>query len=152
MISTCEFNHMIECSPWWKWSSGLNDRPQQGKHHMTQTGSLLKMENKCDTLFSLLMFYVVKRSNISALDALISVESRAAWETETERKVGGWRVFLLFWHPPLCHQRSDTLLLLFKKKKKNRVWKGASWEQRNLMTGSILRGGQSWHYTSYYAM
>lgn len=118
MISTCEFNHMIECSPWWQWSSGLNDRPQQGKHHMTQTGSLLKMENKCDTLFSLLMFYVVKRSNISALDALISVESRAAWETETERKVGGWRVFLLFWHPPLCHQRSDTLLLLFKKKKK----------------------------------
>lgn len=109
---------MIECSPWWQWSSGLNDRPQQGKHHMAQTGSLLKMENKCDTLFSLLMFYVVKRSNISALDALISVESRAAWETETERKVGGWRVFLLFWHPPLCHQRSDTLLLLFKKKKK----------------------------------
>lgn len=137
---------MIECSPWWQWSSGLSDRPQQGKHHMTQTGSLLKMENKCDTLFSLLMFYVVKRSNISALDALISVESRAAWETETERKVGGGFFYSFDIHRFVTNDLTLFSFCLIKKKKKekkNRVWKGASWEQRNLMTGSILRGGQS---------
>lgn len=44
---------------------------------------------KPDTLFGLLMFYVVKRSNISAHNAFIRVETRAGCHTQRERERDG---------------------------------------------------------------
>lgn len=67
IITACELNQR------------LNDRLQDGKHHMTRPDSLLNMEKtKRDTLFSRLMCDVVKRSSISAHNAFIREESGAA--------------------------------------------------------------------------
>lgn len=82
IITACEFNQ------------GLDVRLQDGKHHMTQPDSLLNMgRTKSVTLFSALMFYVVKRSNISAHNAFIRVESRAACHRKRERERGGDSLF-----------------------------------------------------------
>lgn len=133
IITACEFNQV------------LNVRLHDGVHHMTLPDSLLDMENqKSDTLFSTLMFYVVKRSNISAHNAFVRVQSRAGCHRERERE----GEFTLLTFPALSPSVCDALLLLLKRG----LHQGARWEQRNLMTGSILRGGQSWHYTSYYAI
>lgn len=101
IITACEFNQ------------GLDVRLQDGKHHMTQPDSLLNMgRTKSVTLFSALMFYVVKRSNISAHNAFIRVESRAACHRKREREGGG---FTLLTFPALSPPVCDALLLLLKE-------------------------------------
>lgn len=68
---------------------------------------------KKDSLFCTLMFYVVKRSNISAHNTFIRVESRAV-ATEKDRERGGWGGSFFSTFPALSPAVCDALLLLIQ--------------------------------------
>lgn len=98
VIAACEFDQR------------LSVRLQAGKHHMTARQLIKIGKIKGDTLCGTLMFYVVKRSNISAHSAFIRVESRRLPRRDSETGE-----FILSTFPDLSSLVSDALLLLLNE-------------------------------------
>lgn len=98
MMAACEFDQR------------LGVRRRAGKHHMTARQLMKNGKTKSDTLCSLLMFYVVKRSNTSAHNACIRVESRRPPHRASETGGNSLSTF-----PALSSLVSDALLLLLNE-------------------------------------
>lgn len=85
----------------WVWSGAKCEAAWWKTSHDTARRLIEHGKTKSGTLLSALMFYVVKRSNISAHNAFISLQSRAGCHRERGNS--------LFWHSLLCHRRTVTL-------------------------------------------
>lgn len=99
MIAACEFDQR------------LSVRLQAGKHHMTARQLIKIGKIKSNTLCGMLVFCVVKRSNISAHSAFIRAESRRLPHRDSETR----GEFTLSTFPALSSLVSDAFLLLLNE-------------------------------------